>query len=69
MSVCRPIYVCTYMRTFVCMYAGMYVCMYQCVCIYIWILSNMHYNICDLLKFPSNVLHRTDGASALKFTD
>jgi len=45
---------------------NMYVYMYY-VCIRI--LTNMHCNICDLLRFSNNGLQCIDSALALKFTD
>jgi len=69
MHVCMYVYMYIYVCMYIYVYMCLFVCMNQCVYIYIRILSNMQYYLCDVLRFSDNILHRIDRISALKFTD
>jgi hypothetical protein len=59
-------FVCMYVCVGVFLFVRMYICV-LCVCVYIYIriLNNMNYNICDLLRFSNNGVQCIGSASSL----
>ena len=78
--ICVCVCTCLCDYVFVCMYVcniSMHACMYICMWVFLWIcmyacirvLTNMHCNICDLLRFSNNGLQCIGSALGSKFTD